>query len=61
MTLALMTWFALLFDEERDEFNRTGNIVPGGTLISFFAVSFLPGMSNGTGVIEETTAWLVSL
>jgi hypothetical protein len=51
----------LLFDEERDEFNRTGNIVPGGTLISFFAVSFSPGMPDGTGVIEETTARLVSL
>jgi hypothetical protein len=61
MILALITWFALLFDEERDEFNRTGNIVPGGTLISFFAVSFSPGMPDGTGVIEETTAWPVSL
>src|SRR5215469_791166 len=53
MILALITSLALLFDDEREEFNRTGNIVPGVTLISFFAASFSSAMPEPTGPVEE--------
>jgi len=53
MILALITSLALLFDDEREEFNRTGNIVPGVTLISFFAASFSSAMPEPTRPAEE--------
>jgi len=55
MILALITSLALLLDDEREEFNRTGNIVPGVTLISFFAASF-SAMPEPTRPVEEA-AW----
>src|SRR6516225_4107075 len=53
MILALITSLALLFDDEREEFSRIGNIVPGATLISFFAASFSSAMPEPTDPAEE--------
>src|SRR3974377_609945 len=58
MILALITSLALLFDDEREESNRTVNIVPGTTLISFFAASFSSAMPEPSGPAEEAGgAW----
>src|SRR6516225_11318311 len=53
MILALITSLALLFDDEREEFHRTGNIVPSATIISFFAASFSSTVPEPSGPGEE--------